>query len=232
MYGARPALPEHTEGELPAGDPLAAEFFAVPSAVVAPALIGKLVWVRGVGGGRLTEVEAYLPQDDPASHAARGPTRRNSAMFLPGGHVYLYRSYGVHICLNVVCDGEGVGSAVLIRSFEPVGDVAKLRHNRLPLRVPGGASPAPESDNKKTGGPWLSCGPGRVGQALGLRMELNGLPLGDQSGVFILDDGARPGLGCTTRVGVSRGASLPLRFYLAGSEYVSGHRRLSRGEAG
>ena len=112
MYGARPALPEHTEGELPAGDPLAAEFFAVPSAVVAPALIGKLVWVRGVGGGRLTEVEAYLPQDDPASHAARGPTRRNAAMFLPGGHVYLYRSYGVHVCLNVVCDREGVGSAV------------------------------------------------------------------------------------------------------------------------
>ena len=161
-------------------------------------------------------VEAYLPDGDPASHAAPGRTARNAAMFGPPGCAYLFRSYGVHICLNVVCDREGVGSAVLIRSFEPLGDTSRLRYNR------GGGD--------KTG-PWLSCGPGRVGQALGLHLGLDGLYLGEESGVFILDDGARPEIGCTTRIGIPRGASLPLRYYMAGSRYVRAPGSISRGAA-
>ncbi len=97
---------------------------------MAPDLIGKILWREGVGGGRLTEVEAYLPDDDPACHAACGPTRRNAAMFGPPGTVYVYLSYGVHVLLNLVCDREQVGSAVLIRSFEPLGETRHLRLNR------------------------------------------------------------------------------------------------------
>ena len=194
--------------EAPSGVVLPAGFFARPSDVVARELIATIIWVRGTGGGRLTEVEAYLPEGDPASHAAPGRTTRNAPMFGPAGCVYLFRSYGIHICLNVVCDREGVGSAVLIRSFEPIGDVAQLRRNRA-----AGA---------RLDGPRLTCGPGRAGQALGLHMALNGLPLGEASGVFLLDDGNRPEVGCTTRIGISRGTSLPLRYYMCGSEYVSG----------
>ena len=207
-------------GGLPKGVMLPAGFFARPSDEVGPELIGKVLWVRGTGGGRLTEVEAYLPEGDPASHAAPGRTARNAAMFGPPGCIYLFRSYGIHTCLNMVCDREGVGSAVLIRSFEPMGDTERLQHNR----GAGSRASAPV-----VGGPWLSCGPGRVGQALGLHLGLDGLPLGDESGVFILDDGTRPEIACTTRIGISRGAALPLRYYLVGSTYVSTAGRISGG---
>ena len=207
-------------GGLPEGVMLPAGFFARPSDEVGPELIGKVLWVRGAGGGRLTEVEAYLPEGDPASHAAPGRTARNAAMFGPPGCIYLFRSYGIHICLNVVCDREGVGSAVLIRSFEPMGDTERLQHNR------GAGS---RSSANAIEDPWLSCGPGRVGQALGLHLGLDGLPLGDESGVLILDDGARPEIACTTRIGISLGASLPLRYYLVGSGHVSTAGRISGG---
>lgn len=230
MSGDGPArYPVGMKGS-PPGRVVPAEFFTEPSDVVGPALIGKILWVRGVGGGRLTEVEAYLPEGDPASHAAPGPSARNAAMFLRGGHVYLYRSYGIHICLNVVCDREGVGSAVSIRSFEPLGDVAGLYRNREIAGRVRGESAGSGRGSKAATHTWLSCGPGRVGQALGLHMGLNGLPLGKGSGIFILDDGARPGLGCTTRIGISRAASLPLRFYSKGSEYVSASRDMRKGE--
>ena len=89
---------------LPPGQLLMSEFFSRPSDEVAPDLIGKILWRSGVGGGRLTEVEAYLPQDDPACHAARGRTARNAAMFGPPGCIYVYLSYGIHVLLNLVCD--------------------------------------------------------------------------------------------------------------------------------
>jgi DNA-3-methyladenine glycosylase len=132
-------------------------------------------------------------------------------MFGPPGCIYLYRSYGIHVLLNLVCDEEGVGSAVLIRSFRPMGSTDVLRDNR------GLASPR---DERK-----LSCGPGRVGQALGLHFGLNGLNLGEDSGILVIDDGERPEVRCTTRVGISRGSELPLRYYLAGSVFVSGSTR-------
>jgi DNA-3-methyladenine glycosylase len=191
-------------------------FFGRPSDEVGPDLIGKILWLRGVGGGRLTEVEAYLPYDDPACHAFRGLTRRNTAMFGPPGTIYVYRSYGIHTLLNIVCDRPSVGSAVLVRSFEPLGDARVLRCNRgLPAGGPGAD---------------VSQGPGRVGQALGLHLGFNGLLLGGASNLYIFDDGGRPAVGCTTRIGISVGDALPLRFYMIGSAYVTGLGRISGGE--
>ena len=181
---------------LPPGRVVAAGFFARPSDEVAPDLVGKIIWAAGVGGGRLTELEAYLPEGDPACHAARGMTRRNAAMFGPPGHIYLFVSYGVHLLLNLVCEREGVGSAVLIRSFEPL--------NALEGETNPGAR-----------------GPGLVGRALGVRPEMNGAPLGPPSGLYVIDDGHRPEVLVTTRVGLSRGRHLPLRYYMKGSRFVS-----------
>ncbi len=199
---------------LPPGRILGADYFARPSDTVGRDLIGKLLWAEGVGGGRLTEVEAYLPEGDPACHAACGRTRRNDPMFGPPGSIYVYRSYGVHVLLNLVCDQESVASAVLIRSFEPLGAVEHLRRNR-----------GVDSED----GRQLSCGPGRVGQALGLHLGLNGLQLGETSGLFVLDDGERPEVAFTTRVGISRGEQLPLRYYMRGSRYVSRLVRVTKG---
>jgi DNA-3-methyladenine glycosylase len=194
---------------------LSPEFFARASDVVAQRLIGKILWRSGVGGGRLTEVEAYLPADDPASHSFRGKTDRNASMFGPPGAIYVFLSYGIHVCLNVVCDAEAVGSAVLIRSFEPLGEVSTLCSNRL--RGRDSANLSEVSVKLK----WLACGPGRVGQALGLHLGLDGLPFGDASGVHLFDDGAEPRVERSVRVGVTRGGNMPLRFFAADSPYVT-----------
>lgn len=196
---------DRSPGEPPPGRIVPAAFFSRPSDQVAPDLIGKIVWAQGVGGGRLTEVEAYLPEGDPACHAARGMTPRNAAMFGPPGSIYLFRSYGIHLLLNLVCDREPVGSAVLIRSFEPIGDTDRFARKR-------------------------TCGPGLVGQALGMHPGLNGLPLGPSSGLFVIDDGCRPEVLVTTRVGISRGRSLPLRYYMQGSTYISRPARMIGGD--
>jgi DNA-3-methyladenine glycosylase len=114
-------------------------------------------------------------------------------MFGPAGTIYVFMSYGVHYLLNVVCDRPRVGSAVLIRAFEPI------------------------------------CGPGRVGKALGIQPALNGLSLGEASGLFILDDGARPEVGVATRIGISRGGTLPLRYYSMSSRCVTGRSAIRGG---
>jgi DNA-3-methyladenine glycosylase len=189
-------------GDLPPGRMLTAEFFARASDEVAPDLVGKIVWRAGVGGGRLTEVEAYLPQNDPACHAARGRTPGNAAMFGSPGCLYVFLSYGVHVLLNLVCDLESRGSAVLIRSFGPLDDTCQ--------------------------GP--SRGPGVVGKALGIHLGLNTLPLGKVSGLHIIDDGVVPEVIRTTRVGISQGGHLPLRFYMAGSAYVTHGVRRTGGQ--
>lgn len=198
------ATARHTLGEdqLPGGEVLGEAFFARGSDEVAADLIGKIVWSRGYGGGRLAEVEAYLPSGDPASHAAPGKTRRNAAMFGPPARLYVFLSYGVHRLLNLVCDEEDVGSAVLVRAFEP-------------LRAGPG-------DEIGVG----ARGPGIAGRLLGVGLEMSGLSLGDESGLFVVDDGTRPQVGRTVRVGISKGAQLPLRHYMIGSRYVSGPPRM------
>jgi DNA-3-methyladenine glycosylase len=182
---------------------------------VAPDLVGKILWRTGVGGGRLTEVEAYLPAGDPASHCFRGETKRNRSMFGAPGSIYVYLSYGVHVCLNVVCDSESVGSAVLIRSFEPLGDTSTLWCNRLNERQ--SADPSDTRAKLK----WLACGPGRVGQALGLHLGLDGLPFGAASGIQFFHDGTEPRVERAARIGISKGGDMPLRYFAGGSPYVT-----------
>lgn len=208
----------------PAGEALSPGFFARPSDVVAAELVGKILWRDGVGGGRLTEVEAYLPANDPACHAFRGPTPRNSSMFGPPGSIYVYLSYGIHVLLNLVCERESVGSAVLVRSFEPLGDTSGLLANRLGAAGPGAVQP---QDMPPT---WLSCGPGRVGQALALTLALDGLALGVESGLHVLDDGYAPHVRTSTRIGISKGDRLPLRFCAAESPFVTQRRSKSGGK--
>lgn len=185
---------------------LPSSFFARPADVVAPELIGKVLWREGVGGGRLVEVEAYLPEGDPACHAHRGLTPRNRAMFGAPGTVYVYMSYGIHVLLNLVCELEGVPAAVLIRAFEPLGD---------PSAVLGNRGLAVDSL------PVVAAGPGRVGQALGLDLGWNQRPLGADTGLAVLDVGDSPPVEATTRIGVGSGGDLCLRYILAGNRYLS-----------
>lgn len=184
-----------TRRRLQAGD------FAGDAAEVARALVGALLRVDGVGGV-IVEAEAY-DRDDPASHSHRGPTPRNRAMFGPPGHAYVYRSYGLHWCLNLVCREAGHGAGVLVRAIEPTDGLDRMRQRRQVEDVR-----------------LLCSGPGRVGQALGITRALDGLSL--EAPPFELWS-APPGLAvaCGPRIGISRAAEVPWRFGLAGSPYLS-----------
>ncbi|HWH13329.1 MAG TPA: DNA-3-methyladenine glycosylase, partial [Miltoncostaeaceae bacterium] len=142
---------------------LTAEFFARGAGEVAPALVGCTLLVDGAGG-EIVEVERY-EQWDAASHSHRGPTPRAAVMFGPPGRLYVYRSYGLHWCANVVCGPEGVGSAVLLRALRPTHGLEDIRARRA---AGGAARPLPDR--------LLCAGPGRLCQALGIDARLNGLP--------------------------------------------------------
>ncbi len=164
-------------------------------------LVGWTFLVDGVGG-RIVEAEAYAP-DDPASHSFRGPTRRNAAMFGPPGRLYVYRSYGVHWCANVVCDAEGVGAAVLVRALEPTAGLPCMRLRRGVDDVA-----------------LLCSGPGRLTQALGLTGADDGAVL--ERPRFVLEPPAGPvEVVASERVGIARGRDLPWRYSLSGSAFVS-----------
>jgi DNA-3-methyladenine glycosylase len=180
---------------------LRAEFFNRSVHQVAPELIGATLLVDGVGGP-IVEAEAY-DQEDPASHGFRGRTARNAAMFGPPGHAYVYRSYGIHWCLNLVCEEKGVASAVLIRALEPVHGLERMKARR------------------GLDDPRLLCaGPGRVCQALGITREHDGLPL--DLPPFELREPSEPvQVAAGARIGITRAAELPWRYALAGSRFVS-----------
>jgi DNA-3-methyladenine glycosylase len=180
---------------------LTRDFFARSVHEVAPALIGGTLLVDGVGG-RIVEVEAYAP-DDPASHGYGGQTARNRAMFGPAGHAYVYRSYGVHWCLNLVCAGEGVAEAVLVRALEPTHGLARMRARRGLESVR-----------------LLCAGPGRLCQALGVTDRHDGLPL-DQAPFELRATEDPPEVVTGLRVGITRAAELPWRYGLAGSRFLS-----------
>ena len=183
------------------GERLTRAFFARSVHEVAPDLIGTTLLVDGTGG-RIVEVEAY-DQEDPASHAFRGRTARNAAMFGPPGHAYVYRSHGLHWCLNLVCDVEGRAEAALIRALEPTHGLAGMRARRG-LEAERG----------------LCSGPGRLCQALGVTGAHDGLPL-DEPPFELRSRDHEPEIVNGARIGISRAAERSWRYGLAGSRFVS-----------
>jgi DNA-3-methyladenine glycosylase len=176
-------------------------FFDRSVHAVAPELIGATLMVEGVGGV-IVEVEAYH-HTDPAAHSYRGPTERNGVMFGPPGVAYVYRSYGIHWCLNFVCEEEGSASAVLIRALAPTEGVAKMRRRRgLP-------------DERA-----LCSGPGKVGEALGVTIRHNGLAL-DRAPFELRARMAKPEIAVGPRIGITKAADLPWRYGLKGSRFLS-----------
>ena len=175
--------------------------FADDSHVVARQLIGVTVLVDGVGG-RIVETEAY-DRLDPASHTYGGLTPRNAAMFGPPAHAYVYRSYGIHWCLNFVCREPGHGAGVLIRAIEPLAGIDTMRERR------GVASLR-----------QLCSGPGKVCQALGVSHLHNRLAL-DAPPFMLLAREADVTVQAGPRIGISRAMETPWRFVLAGSPYLS-----------
>jgi DNA-3-methyladenine glycosylase len=182
-------------------DRLSTAFFARSVHEVAPELVGVTLLVGGIGGP-IVEVEAYDPTD-PASHGFRGRTPRNAAMFGPPGHAYVYRSYGVHWCLNLVCEDPGVAAAVLIRALEPTRGIERMHERR-------------RSDDVRL----LASGPGRLCQALGVTVEHDGLPL-DRPPFELLARTDAPEIATAVRVGITQAADYPWRYVLAGSRYLS-----------
>jgi DNA-3-methyladenine glycosylase len=186
---------------MPRSELLDRRFFARSVHAVAPDLIGATLLCHGVGG-IIVEVEAYH-QTDPAAHSYRGRTARNAVMFGPPGHAYVYRSYGIHWCLNFVCEPEASASAVLIRALQPTDGVAIMRRRR---RV---------KDER-----LLCSGPGRLCKALGITGDENGLAL--ELPAFELR--ARipaPEIVVGPRIGISVALEQPWRYGLKGSPFLS-----------
>jgi DNA-3-methyladenine glycosylase len=175
--------------------------FSAPAHEVARALIGATLLVDGVGG-RIVETEAY-DHEDPASHSFSGPTPRNEAMFGPPGRAYVYRSYGIHWCLNFVCCEAGHGAGVLIRALEPQAGIDLMRARR-------------GLDDMRL----LCSGPGKLGQALGITRELNGMRL-DRKPFKVMAADATPPVATGPRIGISKAMDVPWRFGLAGSRFLS-----------
>jgi DNA-3-methyladenine glycosylase len=194
--------------------PLPREFYEPSARVVARKLLGHYLVRQTSGGpcgGPIVETEAYL-RNDPACHAASGLTARNRVMFGPPGHCYVYFIYGNHFCVNAVCRLEGVAEAVLIRAIEASFGQDLMRRRR------------PVSQSRS-----LTNGPGKLCQALEIRADLDGVDLCDSGAALFIAENPRvltfrrahgPVI-TTTRIGITRAAHLPLRFYLATSPFVS-----------
>jgi DNA-3-methyladenine glycosylase len=185
----------------------------VDTAALARHLIGKLV-VRelpeGVVSGRIVETEAYV-FGDAAGHGYRGMTPRNRSLFLERGHAYVYVAYGISNMLNVSSEGPGIGTGVLIRALEPVEGVAIMRANR-------GVEPLRD----------LARGPGRLCSALRIDRSLDGLDLCQEGPLWLGGDDHEPGeIGESIRIGISKDADRPLRFFLRGSPFLSGSNGLN-----
>ena len=190
-----------------------ADFYLGRPEVVAKELLGKLL-VRKLDGqsliGRIVETEAYLGVDDPAAHSFAGLTNRNSVLFGPPGRAYVYFIYGMHYCLNVSCEPDGVAGGVLFRALEPVSGLAEMARLR---GLPDGASPR-----------LLTSGPGRLCQALGIvRDGINGVDLTSPKSILqIAHDGFVPEqVTITPRIGIRKASELPLRYLISGNKFAS-----------
>jgi DNA-3-methyladenine glycosylase len=177
------------------------DFFARSAHEVAPDLIGVTLLVDGVGGP-IVEVEAY-DQEDPASHGFRGRTARNASMFGPPGHAYVYRSYGIHWCLNFVCDVVGRAEAALIRALAPSQGLEVMRGRRGVLAERA-----------------LCSGPGKLCQALAITRDYDGLAL-DEPPFALLERDGTPAIATGTRIGITRAVEQSWRYGLAGSPFLS-----------
>jgi DNA-3-methyladenine glycosylase len=193
-------------------------FYVLPTLTVARALIGCILrheTAEGLASGRIVETEAYC-RDDPASHAYRGETPRNRTMFGPPARAYIYLSYGVHHCFNVVTAPEGVAEAVLIRALEPLEGLDLMLRRR-------GLTPLPDEAEERRRR-RVARGPGNLSAALGLSRAQDGWDL--TSGPLAIlprpADDPEPVILTTPRIGISQGVDLPWRFLMAGSRSVSG----------
>jgi DNA-3-methyladenine glycosylase len=193
----------------PRAAPLPVGFFARPADVVARELVGALI-VSTVHSqramGRIVETEAYLGYADPASHGYRHRRHaQNQALYGPPGSWYVYKSYGMHWCANLVCQAQGDGSAVLLRAVEPLDGLEVMRGRRG----------LDERD-------LLCAGPGRLCQALGItRPELDGQMMAESSVTVLARNGWAGAVTVTPRIGITKAADWPLRFVTAGSPWVS-----------
>jgi DNA-3-methyladenine glycosylase len=181
--------------------PLRRPFFARDVHAVARDLIGATFLFKGAGG-RIVEVEAYH-HTDPAAHSYNGRTPRNAVMFGPPGYAYVYRSYGIHWCVNFVCEAEGSASAVLVRAIEPAAGIAAMRRRRG------------VKDER-----LLCSGPGRVCNALGITGAHNGFAL-DQPPFALTAGDEAVAIATGPRIGITKAADLPWRYGLEGSRFLS-----------
>jgi DNA-3-methyladenine glycosylase len=201
-HGTAPQLRPLTHDELPLSTIALARF-----------LIGKVL-VRDDGSerltGRIVETEAYPPGDD-AGHARSGYTARNSSLFLACGHVYVYRAYGISMMLNIASEAAGIGAGVLIRAVEPLMGIETMRRRR-----------GIESIRQ------LARGPGRLTQAFDIDLSLDGTVYGAGNPIWLADDGSRaPRIARSARIGITRNAERPWRYFVRGSSWVSGPARLN-----
>jgi DNA-3-methyladenine glycosylase len=214
---------------LPALKKLPRSFYLRATLTVAKDLLGKYL-VRRIGRerlvGKIVEVEAYLGENDPASHAYRGRTKRNDVMFWKGGHLYMYFTYGMHFCCNVVTEEEGRGRAVLIRAVEPVEGIEAMVKNRGFTRQKEGGHAGDEPDH------WdytnVANGPAKLCKAFGIGRKENGTDLcGDETWIGEVVN-AKPQTKnpkrvvlSSSRIGIQEGREREWRFYLKGSRFVS-----------
>jgi DNA-3-methyladenine glycosylase len=187
-------------------------FYERPTLAVAEELLGKVLVHRTAGGvaaGMIVETEAYIGEDDPACHAAPGPTRRNEPLYGPPGIAYVYLNYGIHYLVNAVTEAEGHPAAVLIRALEPVDGIALMTRRRAP-------------DGRHVAEHELCRGPGNLTRALGITLANNRFDL--VAGALVIEDrGFRPGpVSWGPRIGIRVAVDRPWRCWIAGNRSVSG----------
>ena len=185
--------------------PVKKTFFKQPTVSLAKSLLGKYL-VFGKLKGIIVETEAYLGIDDPGCHASRGKTARNAPMFGPAGNTYVYLIYGMYHCFNIVSGNPGIGEAVLIRALEPVEGISIMQKRRKTQKIEN-----------------LCNGPGKFTQAFSITKKHNNLNLFDGP-LYIYDSKLKPEISTSTRIGLSAGKELELRFFIKQNSFVSGYK--------